>query len=352
MQGFDGATFYQKDPELGAIPRPNVSGVHAGFNSGFTTNEQGLRGADSHFIVPKPVGVKRVVVLGDSFAWGYGVEDDEIFTEILERRLSGVEVVNLGVISFDLRDEFAYLKREGMRYEPDAVLLAVCHNDIRLHEEDATAKPVALSHPLQVEPTIQYAGLAAGMRPVKEFLSEHSYTFAFAQQAVNSSKTLTKAAVWLGVKEEYAGIELLDASLHASLIEYQPQVQKAFEQYQADLLEIAAYLRERDIKLLVALIPPLQAVDPEQLDASIAYTVYDREDFDMNKLSQFISEMAVTQGFEIVDAMEAVKGRAANSEKLYLPRDMHFNAAGHRVFADAILPVLMRMLAAAPESGQ
>ena len=344
MQGLEGAKYYQKDPELRFLPKPNISGVHAGFNAAFTTNERGLRGADSHFTVPKPPGIRRVVVLGDSFAWGYGVGDNEIFTEILESRLPDVEVVNLGAISFNLRDEFRYLKREGMRYEPDVVLLAICQNDIREHADPVDERVAKRLEQFTAHSAVAHAGVAAGLRPVKEFLRDHSYLYAFAQQTINSNKTLTRAAVRIGLKEEYAGFDKLDVSLHASLVEYPQQVERAMRQYRSDLLQLDAYLRQRNVQLLVVLIPALQSVNPQALDASIAYTVYDREDFDADKPYRLIEQLAVEHGIQVVNPLETVRGCAGRGEELYLPNDMHFNAAGHRVFADAIEPALARML--------
>ena len=74
-------------------------------------------------------GFRRIVVLGDSIVWGYGVEDDEVFTSVLEREDPGVEWINLGVSGYGTDQESLLLEREGMRYKPDIVLAEVCEND-------------------------------------------------------------------------------------------------------------------------------------------------------------------------------------------------------------------------------
>jgi lysophospholipase L1-like esterase len=59
----------------------------------FTTNSHGLRGRD---LGPADENRRRVIVLGDSVAFGVNVDDHEVFSAILDRRLAsdGIAVVN------------------------------------------------------------------------------------------------------------------------------------------------------------------------------------------------------------------------------------------------------------------
>ena len=88
---------YLYDPLLGwrNIPRWEATT----FGRQLTINSKGLR--DREYPFDKPGGTKRILVLGDSYVWGYGVADDEIFTVYLEERLAGSsppwEVLNSGV---------------------------------------------------------------------------------------------------------------------------------------------------------------------------------------------------------------------------------------------------------------
>ncbi len=352
MQLFDGKTYYRPDPEFGQLPRPNVAGVHPGFDAPFTTNSRGLRGR-REFVVPKPAGVTRVVVLGDSFAWGYGVADDEIFTAELQRRFPRTEVVNLGVISFDLRGDLAYFEREGTRYEPDVVLVALCQNDIRDHSASPAPRAVDIGHPSSAVTAPKSGpkeeprpGVVARFRPVKQFLNDHSDLFALTAQAVNASKTLTGAAVSLGLKEDYAGFDMLDDNLHAALIEYPPQVDRAMSGLEEDLLRLKQSVEARGARLIVALIPSLQAVNPDALAASIAYTKYDADEFDMDKPYQRIAAFAREHGIPVCSPLASFQKRFGRGATLYLPRDMHFNPAGHRAFAEAVAPLLEETLSA------
>ncbi len=90
-------------------------------------NSKGIR-SDREIPYEKPEGMKRIVVLGDSFGMGYEVELEEMFTSQMEKHLqeAGIncEVVNLSVSGHSNAEELIMLRGEGFKYEPDLVLLA------------------------------------------------------------------------------------------------------------------------------------------------------------------------------------------------------------------------------------
>ena len=112
---------YLYDPQLGWRNIPNWKATSHGRR--LTINSFGLR--DREYTLEKPAGVSRLLVLGDSYAWGYGVQDDEIFTEVMEDRLTDKnwQVVNTGVSGWGTDQEYLFLTNEGFDYHPDVVLL-------------------------------------------------------------------------------------------------------------------------------------------------------------------------------------------------------------------------------------
>jgi len=88
------------------------------------------RGARSRNIpYRKPAGAYRIVILGDSFAFGYGLDNHETLAYRLETLLNkdengpAYEAVNLGVSGYGTDQEYLVLLKEGVRYSPDLVLL-------------------------------------------------------------------------------------------------------------------------------------------------------------------------------------------------------------------------------------
>ena len=122
-------TFSRYDSLLGWHHRPGQEGIFekSGFRVSVRINQKGLRGHEYPY--EREEGKKRVLVLGDSFVWGYGVEQNQIFTEQMENSLSDVEVINAGVSGYSTDQELLWLKSEGIKYHPDLVILVVSSDD-------------------------------------------------------------------------------------------------------------------------------------------------------------------------------------------------------------------------------
>jgi len=124
--------------------KPHASGVFPGNvdpsrTFAYRTNGQGLRDRDRF---KKQPGAKRVLVIGDSYTWGYAVAEEEAFPQTAERLLEergfpDIEVINGGVPDYNTRQERQLLERLMPVYQPDAVFLAYLVNDA----EPSTAMP-------------------------------------------------------------------------------------------------------------------------------------------------------------------------------------------------------------------
>lgn len=98
------------------------------------TNAMGLR--DREFALPKPAGTFRVLSLGDSYAFGWGVALEETYAKRLEQALNAdepgkpLEVVNAGVPSYESWRELKLLERIGPALQPDLVICQIADNDL------------------------------------------------------------------------------------------------------------------------------------------------------------------------------------------------------------------------------
>jgi lysophospholipase L1-like esterase len=81
--------------------------------------------------------VRRIVLLGDSVAFGLGVDQDRIFAELLERRLrretgQAWDVANLAVFAYHTANELAALREDGLPQRPELVIVQFLMNDFSI----------------------------------------------------------------------------------------------------------------------------------------------------------------------------------------------------------------------------
>ncbi|HYE33111.1 MAG TPA: SGNH/GDSL hydrolase family protein [Methylomirabilota bacterium] len=92
------------------------------------TNSRGTRGPE--FAVPKPANHLRILTLGDSRTFGWGLSAEETFSGRLEKLLQDklgsakkVEVINAGVNAWSYPQMAMFFETEGVSYEPDIVVV-------------------------------------------------------------------------------------------------------------------------------------------------------------------------------------------------------------------------------------
>ena len=107
-----------------------------GLHTPLALNAEGFR--DRDYAKPKPPGVRRIVGIGDSYMFGWGVPTGKDYLAVLEERLAAEvpgerwEVLNMAVPGYNTAMEVETLKARGLAYEPDVVVVGFCWNDIDL----------------------------------------------------------------------------------------------------------------------------------------------------------------------------------------------------------------------------
>jgi hypothetical protein len=107
---------------LGWKPRAGAATLIGGRR--VSINADGYRGRE--LSLPRPRERTRVVVLGDSIAFGLGVSDEHTFVHLLDERNNGIEAANLAVQGYGPDQELLVLLGQGLRLDPDVVVLAFC----------------------------------------------------------------------------------------------------------------------------------------------------------------------------------------------------------------------------------
>ncbi len=107
----------------------------------YRINGHGFR---DHEFKPKKDDVFRIMVVGDSLTFGEGVRLEDTYPKVLEGLLQdqglSVEVLNLGVNGYDVKDEVALLNSRLNLFFPDMVIWGFFINDISHGSFDAWAR--------------------------------------------------------------------------------------------------------------------------------------------------------------------------------------------------------------------
>lgn len=321
-----GTRLFLSDKDLGWRMAPNFRSDfdwYWGETSTIRTNSSGFR--DVEHARERSEGVPRVVVLGDSHAFGYGVQADEMFTSVLRTLLPGVEILNLAETGYNTRQCRALFVEHGAAFLPDVVVLAFTQNDV--------------GH--QVIPSIL---AVTAPKDRDSALIQSSYLLQFLRERVNSSRSLARLFVSLGIKEELGGYELLDTNLRPALRDYPPELLRDWKETCGELRLLRDACAAAGAKLLVTSVPAMQTVDASRLERSLTYLDYGPEDFDVEKPYRKLGEYCGADGIAFLDAYPAFVESQRAGEPPHLKHDLHINAKGHRIVAELLAPRLKEML--------
>jgi len=139
---------YRADSKRLKVMKPgmhmNIYGVEV------QTNDLGFRDNRAR-VPPKAPGEFRIIVLGDSFTFGPGVDYEHLYTSLLREHLQRghpqVTVINLAVEGYNIIQYAAVLEEVGLSLEPDALLVSLFPvNDFELDTYAANYQ-LATGHP-------------------------------------------------------------------------------------------------------------------------------------------------------------------------------------------------------------
>ncbi len=265
------------NPAIGHVHRPG--GQARLMDVDVRINSDGLRD-DEH---PRErTGARRLVFLGDSLTFGWGVPQDETFAALLERRLSEsapTEVLNFGIGNYNTSQETALFLEKGLAYRPDEVVVFYFVND---------AEPT---------PKMSPWWWLARLRITTFYWSRIKALWA----RLFPGKTY---------REYYAGLYADDQPGWA-------ETKRAF-------LALAEACREHGIKLRAVILPELHSLDP----------------YPFGREHEMVAEFLRAHGIPVLDLAPAFRDVAEPHSLWVSLDDAHPNARAHRMIADLTLPFL------------
>jgi hypothetical protein len=250
-----------------------------------------------------------ILVLGDSFAMGYGVARPMIFPDIVEKLLPG-RVFNAGTGGYEIVQQPRVLAELAPRVKPDLVVYALyLGNDLAQNDEWEVRSDGTLHNRKRVYP-VRQAGEIKLVRLVRDSI------YGVRQGRSEKEGEWLPFEGYLGLCEREPGAEAI----------------KDFEEAGRLLEELQAKARDLGVPLLVVLLPYRPMVEPQAL-ASLARKVPDLERrYDLGRPGREIGARLRAAGIDYVDAtpwlVEQIRREQA---PLYFPIDGHLTEAGHMV---------------------
>ena len=290
------------DPRLVYEPAPGASYDMGGWQAAFN----GIGARDDREFAPAPSG-RRVVLLGDSIAWGEHLALEQTLARQLELRLEGAEVINFGVTGYDTVQELAWYERAGRGVAPTDVLLVFCLNDLlimsgpynawaddgeaeRKRRQDALLERLAPVRAETVESVMQRR--------------EEAATFTLLARL----RTLVRTATYH--RSRGYTDELL-------LMYGQPEARGRME---AGLRGLGAAIQADGARPWLAISPVLR----------------EWEGYRWAGVHEGVAAVAVEAGFEVIDPLEGWRRSRTPEELRFFGDSLHYSAEGNRALADAI----------------
>lgn len=306
-------------PETAFCFAPNLRYRHmaAEYDVAFETNQQGLRNDE---IGPKRG--PRILLLGDSYTCGYGVERGEIFADRLREQL-GVDLVNAGVGGFEIIHQLHYYRTKGRQLQADLVVFALyLGNDLTnnglwesladgsLRRRDGTS-PLVNRHTPKLVCLLKRSVLVRRLH--------HALWDRFKDHRVDTPS------------REY--LSLCTASLD--------ETAKAHYRMAQDLLlQLRDEVTADGARFFVVAIPPRSAVEGPSPEAFLL-DGQSGPAYDLLRPTREIGEFLRQHGIDHLLLTDALRDDFHRLETpLYFPFDGHLDALGHRLVAEHVLPVL------------
>ncbi|MDJ0849561.1 MAG: GDSL-type esterase/lipase family protein [Myxococcota bacterium] len=261
-------------------------------------NSLGLRGGELE--TPRPQHLRRVLMVGDSFTFGLGVEDDAApFPALLDRRLRArsVQVVNGGIPGSLTGDWGALWRRAGAVIDPEVVVAVFFLRD--------GTKLETIPH--------FFGEIREGVTKRNE--SSRLYRYSRLYRWIRD----LQAREWIA--ETYT-----DALTEAYL--GPPQRTVEWRRAQRNLVELRDMVETHGAVFALAVFPVLVELD----DA-----------YPFQAVTDLVMAFARENGIPVHDLLEAFRGHDAPD--LWVSAvDQHPNARGHQIAADSLEPFVEELL--------
>ncbi len=303
------------DGYLGFKLKPEINFDIKAYDSKFNIVTRKVSSNDIGFRDDGINGEPFAIAVGDSFAFGWGVNISDSWPEILESLIKK-DVINMGVPGYSTIQEARLIEKYGAKFNPKVVFLTIFTNDFSDNYIFSTT-------------------FDNNLYSLKRLGEEHLVTY-MAIRSFYYKLRGEQSSMFL----EYNGSEnmIFDLSdLDNSYDTLMPQISIGKKLAEQSISDIQKYLAKNNIELILIIIPKKEqiyedlilSIKPEFVNATI------EQKFVTVSMKNFASE----NGIKYIELEKELS--KYRSELLYYPHDGHLTPRGNYVAANAIYKYLI-----------
>ena len=253
----------------------NKKGTYQKIN--FQINERGLRGDKL-----RSKSKRRILFLGGSITLGWGVKEEDVVTNRLEKMFldvgQDVEVLNGGMLNYNTNRYVTRFFEKLIDLRPTDIVINYFLRD------------------------------AEDLKPTKP-----NYLLRNSQLAVT---------VWTAINRT------INSKMQNSMDEYYSSMYKknniGFQVMEQNLKKLAEYAKSNNIRIYIVMIPDINNLI----------------DYKFDYIHEMIGEIAQENNYNFIDSLPQFRG--ISFESLYaMPGDPHPNSRGHKIIAETAFPILL-----------
>jgi len=303
-------------------------------------NSKGLR--DREFDYNKPRDRYRVLVMGDSFTFGFGVNLNDTYAKIIEKLLDEnsnkrVEVINSGFASGKSIDTaYLFFKEEGYKYNPDIVIYGYLPaNDLtgievnsRYWDNDKNGFPTLIRNPTTTyigKEGLQYINTTRVYEEeevntfyrIHRFSSKYSHAYTFFKNKIKST-----IGVYFRKFYEPKYSTIYDT-------QYSEQYSKGWELTKVFILELNKIIEDQGAEFIITYIPAKPQYNDKMWNEFLFVSGNDNSELIRTKPQDLLKEFTSKNNVRAIDLYPVMHDN--QEEELYFNIDPHWTNKGHEL---------------------
>jgi len=303
---------HQASPVYGWEHVPGSFGIGS-LGESYRINSAGFR--DTKNTLRKKPGIKRIMVIGDSFTFGVRVNLEDTYPKQLEELLNksnmACEVINCGVIGHNMWQHYEMLRNKVLPYEPDLVVLGLFQDDLA-----CSVRPYDESEGYQGHNPFEERGASGILSRVSLWnflknanaLFEYKYRYRRGYTYMRSIEDRKKK--WGPANPTNANYMIMSGKIK----------KRKYIEFSEALQQFAITADKEGARVLVVLIPDsVQLNDPH-----------------MQAVNRFVEQVCVELKIPFIDVTPILEGQEDHNPLYLFPFDAHNSPKGLQLIAKSI----------------